>query len=159
MMERSSMKLSASRYLAIVFSTFLTVMAITVVQPAANAYPSDSGAPYMQQVLDSWIGEHYSQLSIKWGTPTTWFYTKDGRKMLIFTANPLQVQRSHISCIRKILVNYDETIIDGFWEGNCDPATAFLGDTSSWPNWKRFGFQQPANNTNPYAPALTTTHN
>ena len=146
------------RYLATVLFLWATVMAITWVQPTVNAYPGDTGAPYMKQVLDSWIGEHYSQLSRNWGTPTTWFYTKDGRKMLIFTANSFQIQTHKISCIRKILVNYDETIIDGFWEGNCDPTTAFLGDTSSWPNSKRFGFGQPVHNTNPNSSAITSTH-
>ena len=152
------MKHTTFHYLSTVFSTLLLFMVIAFIQPVANAYPSNSGASYIQQVLDSWIGEPFSELSRHWGTPTTWFYTKDGRKMLIWTANTFQIQTHHISCIRKVVVNYDETVIDGFWEGNCDPATAFLGDTSSWPNWKRFGFQQPANNTNPYAPALTTTH-
>jgi hypothetical protein len=152
------MKHSTFQYLTMVFFTVVMATAITLIQPAANAYPSSADAPYMQQVLDSWIGEHYSALSRNWGTPTTWFYTRDGRKMLIFTANAFQIQTHKVSCIRKILVNYDETILDGFWEGNCDPATAFLGDTSSWPNYQRFGYKQPTPVTNPYDSVFSSTN-
>jgi hypothetical protein len=153
------MKNNTSRYLTAVFFALLTVMATTFLQPAAHAYPSPAGAPYMQQVLDSWIGEHYADLSRNWGTPTSWFYTRDGRKMLIFTLNNFQIQSYRATCIRKILVNYDETILDGFWEGNCDPATAFLGDTSSWPNYKRFGYNPSAIVGNPPSGSVfSTTH-
>lgn len=129
------------------------LIAVTTLKPATVL--ANTGSSYMQQVMDSWIGEQYNDLSRNWGVPTTWFYTKDGRKMFIFTANQFQIKTHHISCIRKVVVNYDETITQGFWEGNCDPNTTYLGDTSSWPNWKRFSY----NNTyQPFENAITSTH-
>ncbi len=153
--------LSIHRYLPTVLLAFFTVIAtVTVLHlTTAQANSNQFNSPYIQRVLRSWIGEHYSQLSRSWGVPTTWFYTQDGRKLYIFTANAIQVQTQRISCIRKVLVNYDDTIMEGYWEGNCDPATAHLGDTSSWPNWQRFGMEQQGNNADPYSTAITTTTN
>jgi hypothetical protein len=103
-----------------------------------QAKANTAQAPYIERVLNSWVGEPYNRLELVWGRPTTWFYTEDGRRFLVWAPTTIHYGIYRRSCIRKVLLNYDSVVMAGYWEGDCNPANDKLPNRINWPNYKRF---------------------